>query len=476
MRKLIAFLALLGAIVVGILAERTFKRDAAFGQIANKNSSATIDAQAELPETHFQLSAKEKLGMAMFFDKNLSNPPGLSCAGCHAPEAGYAGSSNSQNNALYGVGVGAVKGRFENRNPPTITYSKFCPYGPPVFSRELQSYVGGLFRDGRVPNLPDQVKFPFFHPNEMNNQIENSPAPQMVVESVRKAPYADQFKQVFGGEALNQPTEKIFQMISDAIAAFEFSVEVSPFTSKYDAFIAHKAQLTPSEFSGLELVTGLKGGIPGGPFHKSGQCVICHGIKDDPQRGESLFTRYCFTNIGVPKNPNNPYYAEIDKVSNPLGCNRLGSEYVDLGLGDCLYPSMGLPPGNIGPGSDGQGDHLLVNGTFKVPTLRNVDKRPNSMFVKAYMHNGCFKSLKDVVHFYNTRNLTSYPKEVIDFTKPKPYADLKGKPIWPPPECSDTMVNPSGAAGQIGNLMLTEAEENDIVAFLKTLSDGYFTH
>ena len=42
---------------------------------------------------------------------------------------------------------------------------------------------------------------------------------------------------------------------------------------------------------------------------------------------------------------------------------------------------------------------------MKVPTLRNIDKRPSVFDVKGYMHNGAFKSLAQVVHFYNTRDV-----------------------------------------------------------------------
>jgi cytochrome c peroxidase len=44
---------------------------------------------------------------------------------------------------------------------------------------------------------------------------------------------------------------------------------------------------------------------------------------------------------------------------------------------------------------------------FQVPTLRNVDKRPYPTFVKAYAHDGYFKSLKSIVHFYNTRDVAA---------------------------------------------------------------------
>lgn len=91
--------------------------------------------------------------------------------------------------------------------------------------------------------------------------------------------------------------------------------------------------------------------------------------------------------------------------------------------------------------------HAELNaGKHKVPTLRNVDKRSGSAFPKAYMHNGVLKSLKEVVHFYNTRDVED----------------------WPPPEVTEN-VNKE----ELGDLGLSEAEEDAIVAFMKTLSDGY---
>ena len=110
---------------------------------------------------------------------------------------------------------------------------------------------------------------------------------------------------------------------------------------------------------------------------------------------------YCYANIGVPKNLGNPYYQQTDKESNPHGYNSLGTKYVDYGLG-----------ANPNPAPDGTrfyknvpGDIPQFRGLFKAPSLRGTDKRPSADFVKAYMHNGVFKSLKDVVHFYNKRNI-----------------------------------------------------------------------
>lgn len=416
------------------------------------------------------------LGQALFFDTSLSNPPGMACATCHDPDAGFA-FPKSQINLMLGPVPGIVPGRFGNRRPPTISYTAFLPTGTPTLNSAVGGYVGGLFWDGRAPDLVNQATAPFQNPNEMNNVVHNAGSPQLVVSKVAAGPNAALFNQVYGSGSLNQPTAQVFQQICEAIAAYEQTPAVSPFTSKYDAYVAGKAQLNPSELNGLRLFSGSMTGRPGGPpTAKSGLCFFCHAIPSDPGNGPDLFTSGVFANTGVPRNPNNPYYFETNALTNPLGYNPLGANYVDLGLGGVLYPAKGLPAGNEGPGSDGNGDTLAINGTFKTPTLRNVDKRPNPLFIKCYNHNGVFKSLKQVVHFYNTRNLTSAHGEVINFTSEYPYLGLDGDPKFLEPEVPSpiTMINPSGAPGNIGNLGLTDQEENDIVNFLQTLSDGYF--
>ncbi len=420
------------------------------------------------------------VGRKLFFDKNLSNPPGLACATCHAPSAGWT-YSDSEDNLLRGVPSGAVSGRFTNRNAPTISYAAFIPPGPPVFDPTVSAFVGGLFWDGRATDLADQAGFPLQNPNEMNNIAHNLGDPAMVVREASRGAIGRSFRQLYGDDVFSRPATDVFDLITAAIAAFEQTSEVSPFTSKYDAYLLGKAKLTAKEMEGLRLVTGSETGRPGGPPHaKSALCVACHGIPSDPSQGPDLWTNTCYANIGVPRNPANPYYKQTNAVTDPLGYNPDGLNYIDLGLGGSYYPTLGLPPGNLGPGSDGRGDFLAINGTFKAPTLRNSGKSPGGGFVKAYLHNGVFKSLKQVVHFYNTRNLTTVPGEVIDFTRQNPYGGLRGEPLWNSPEVlsPDTLQNPSGlpgsAGGQIGNIGLSDEEEDDIVAFINTLSDGYF--
>jgi cytochrome c peroxidase len=411
-----------------------------------------------------------QLGGALFAEKDLSNPVGQACISCHSPEVGFSFPLSAVNEQS-GIAPGAVPGRFGNRRPPSIAYAKFIPPGPPSFDARQQTFVGGLFYDGRAPNLPSQAAAPLQNPNEMNNLVHNLGSPALVVSKVESGPNAELFKQTYGANVFTLPASQVFQMIVQAIATFESSPTLSPFSSKYDAYVAGRATLTANEMAGLRLFTGSSTGRPGGPPYKNAECSTCHVLAPGAGRGPDLFTDFHYYNIGIPRNPANPYYKETDAAIDPAGYNPLGINYIDLGLADFLYSNGGLVPN----------DPLAIKGKFKAPTLRNTDTRPYPEFVKAYGHNGVFKSLQQVVHFYNTRNLTTAPGEVIDFTKTNPYLGLRGRPLWSPPEVlsAQTLINPSGQAGgpgrHLGNLGLSSVEEAQLVDFLTTLSDGYFS-
>lgn len=426
-----------------------------------------------------------KLGKQLFRDTTLSEPAGMACVSCHDPEAGFS-FPDSNINLDMGPVPGIVPGRFGFRKPPTVSYITFLPEGPPHIVKGVEEgmIVGGLFMDGHAANATEQAKMPFVGPNEMNNLTHDLPDQALVVSKIKKGPSAQLFKKVYGPHVFEKPVAVVYDLMAKAIAAYEASDDVSPFTSKYDAWLEGKATLTPQELKGLRLATGRFNGRPDGlPFPINAHCMDCHGISSDLTKAKDLWTNSCYVNLGVPRNKNNPFYKMTDPTINPVGYNPLGEAFVDYGLGMFIYPQMGKSAGDLE-----ENDPFTIDGLFRAPTLRNVDKRPYSTFVKSYMHNGALKSLKEVVHFYNTRNLTTVPGEVIDFTKPDPYAGLAGTPLWDAPEWPSprTLNNPKGNPGgeeegidgggeaEIGNLMLTEDQENDIVAFLRTLSDGYF--
>ena len=347
---------------------------------------------------------KQWLGKQLFFDASLSDPAGLDCAACHASQVGWTGPDEAINQGGV-VYEGAVTGRFGNRNPPSSAYGGDSP----VLHFATNGWTGGMFWDGRATGLTlgdplaEQAMGPFLNPLEQNNASAG-----VVVDKVKNSKYADLFKTVWGTNAFDD-TVQAYQMIGRSIADYERSTEVSPYNSRYDTYVATGAGLTAQETLGLSLFNGSKA-----------KCANCHSGKD--------FTDFTYDNLGVPKNPKNPFYLEL--ASNPLG-----TSWVDLGLGGYLK----------GAGY-AISDYEPELGKFKVPTLRNVDKRPSAGFVKAYGHNGYFKSLEEVVHFYNTR-------------------DVPGA-LWPAPEYAATMNNI-----EVGKLGLTPAEEAAIVAFLKTLTD-----
>lgn len=353
--------------------------------------------------TGSMLSPEEELGKKLFFDANLSTPPGQSCSTCHAPEAGWT-SHESESNLDTGVYHGAVHTRFGNRKAPSSAYASFSP--ALHYNEEDEVWVGGQFWDGRANSLIEQAKGPFLNPLEQNNSV----AKQVCIK-VAKSDYAWLFKEVYGPNSLNfvKDVEGTYDRIARAIAAYEASSESEAFTSKYDYYVAQLAELTEQEAWGLEL------------FNGKAMCSACHPSEPGPYSDKALFTDYTYDNLGIPKNPNNPFYS-MPKKWNPDGKN-----WVDLGLGF----------------TTGQ---MSEYGLFKVPTLRNVDKRPYPEFVKSYGHNGYFKSLKEIVHFYNTRDVAE----------------------WPAPEVAININE-----DELGNLGLTDEEEDAIVAFMQTLTDGY---
>lgn len=331
----------------------------------------------------FALTDKEQLGKMLYFDANLSEPAGQACASCHAPEAGFADPDTH-----LPVSEGVILGRFGGRNSPAAAYASFSP----VFSYNGNKAVGGQFWDGRAPTLTEQAKGPFLNPVEMNN-----PDMASVVHKVQASAYSALFQQVYGVDAFNN-IDLAYHNIADAIATYEATSELNKFSSKYDLVKAGKASFTREERHGEKL------------FNGKAKCSVCHAANSNMGGGNNnavdLFTDFTYHNLGLPKN------TEFPMQDNP----------VDYGLGAILGVAT-------------------ENGKFKTPHLRNIAMTP------PYMHNGLLKTLKDVVHFYNTR-------------------DIPG--LWAAPEVPANLET-----ALVGDLGLTDAEENAIVAFMMTLTDGY---
>jgi cytochrome c peroxidase len=394
------------------------------------------------------LSPLEQLGKSLFFDK-ISQPRSVACADCHAPATGFTGPIPGINGhgAVY---RGAIPQRFGNRKPPSAAYATLAP----IFHYDEQGglFLGGNFWDGRATGehlgnpAADQALGPFLNPVEQNNASKMA-----VLEIVASSKYASLWREVWG-EPIKYDSPAAIDMNYDrvglAIAAYEGSAEVNQFSSKFDYFWKNvtKAGLAVPDINMMNWQDYLDFGLTSNEVkglalfndESKGKCSGCH-VLTPPESNPTippLLTDYSFDNLGVPKNPENPFY-RMDKVylndGSPI--NPAGDAWIDPGLGGFLTTRPEWK------------DMAAENyGRQKVPTLRNVDKRPGNEFPKAYMHNGAFKSLEEVVHFYNTRDVEN----------------------WPPPEVEAT-VNRE----ELGDLGLSPSEESAIVTFLKTLSDGY---
>jgi cytochrome c peroxidase len=410
---------------------------------------AVLGILISLPEAA-QLNIMETFGKKLYFDRSLSSPSNQSCAVCHEERSGFSGPIPGINKAG-AVYPGAVHKRFGNRRPPTASYAGNSPPLGYVIGEGL--FEGGMFWDGRATGwvtgdpLADQAMGPFLNPVEQNLSSQEE-----ACAIVAKSKYAYLYKKAFGIPIDCEDYDKdghlfAYKNFAIAIAEFERSTEVSPYNSKVDYVMKDMAEFTDEEAWGWDL------------FNNKGKCSACHPA-DFTDSNFKDFTDFTYDNLGVPKNPENPFY-KMDKVfvgGKPI--NPEGSDWIDPGLGGFL---------NLLPESWftklGRHKKIIVNenwGKHKVPTLRNVDKRPGPGFAKSFGHNGYFTSLESIVHFYNTRDLKAIcPGDYTDREAMK--ADC-----WPAPEVAEN-VN----TDELGDLGLSPEEEAAIVAFLKTLSDGY---
>jgi cytochrome c peroxidase len=442
----------------------------------------------------------ELLGKIEIYDKNLSVNRNMACTFCHMPYTGFSGPISSFNATTVSY-PGSVRWRFGKRQPTPYTYS---PYFPKLeFNVEQANFYGGNFWDLRASGFrtqsPDaeQAQGPPHDSQEMG-----LPDPACVVFRIATGSYANIFKTVWGAQAFDirfpGDTEQIcstpagdvpgnpsnplslsavdrgranatYDQYALSVTAYEQSDDISPFSSKFDGFLAgdKKFNLTADEKEGYDI------------FRGKGNCNSCHldgrstAPTPPPPNGTDtsavdtgvaasvapLFTDFTSANLGLPKNVAIPFYFENKPDAFGFVPNPLGFGFTDLGVRLFLdsSPFSGPNPDNTWAaiGKTGKFD-----GFFQTATARNVDMRPFPGFVRSYMHNGYLKSLKEVVHFYNTRDTLGAPCSGPN----DPRIPKVG--CWPEPEVPATKDMTVGALG------LTDQEENELVLFLQTLTDG----
>ena len=359
-----------------------------------------------------QLSDQAALGELIFKDVSLSASGRQACASCHVES-----NAHSPDNVLPAQMGGPLTDQQGGRSAPSARYLAF---NTSFFFDGEGTPTGGFFWDGRAPSLQGQAHEPFLNPVEMANTDAAD-----VVAKLARAPYVEEFKRVYGADIFSRPSDA-FDRMALALQRYQLEdVEFRPFSSKYDEFLRGKAQLSAQEQRGLALFNS----------PAKGNCAACHPSAKAADGSHPLFTDFTYDNLGLPRN------MELAQNADPA--------FFDLGL--CARPA-----GDLANRAD-------LCGAFKVPSLRNVALR------KVYFHNGFFKSLKSALTFYVQRDTNPekwYPLKP-DGSVDK-FNDL--------PDAYKVNVNVTEAPynRQLGDApALSDAEVDDLIAFLQTLNDGY---
>ncbi|WP_199541306.1 cytochrome-c peroxidase [Paraburkholderia kururiensis] len=393
------------------------------------------------------LSAVALLGKQMFFDPRLSASGQQSCATCHSPQHAY-----GPPNALPVQPGGAHMSLQGDRAVPLLTYLYRQPnfsIGPDDGEAETTASLadtaaqaastpraqkvagaapaapamvpqGGLFWDGRADTLQAQAYGPLFNPVEMANTDVKT-----VAAKIAEAPYAATLRQLFGPAIFNDPA----RVVSEAMFAIaRYQVEdpsFHPYTSKYDYWLEGKVRLTRAEIRGLHLFTD----------KNRANCAGCHLATPGKDGLPPMFTDFQYEALGVPRN-------------RTLAVNH-----------DPAFHDMGV----CGPHRTDLSTQTQYCGMFLTPSLRNAATR------QAFFHNGVYHSLEDVMKFYNLRDTDPgkiYPRGPDG--KIVKYDDL--------PERFHANIDVTDAPfdRHFGEPpAMSDADIKDIIAFLKTLDDGY---
>jgi cytochrome c peroxidase len=447
--------------------------------------------------------AVQTLGKLMNYDENMSVLKDRACAFCHMPYVAFSGPIPSVNLTMIAY-PGSFVFRAGKRAAQRYTYSPWYPVLQ--YNATVGLFFGGNFWDSRATGYliqnPDAEQAQ--HP-PVDTQEMGFPDTACIAFRLSQATYRPLFEQVWGQGVLDitfpKNTEKIcatpggaavfgtdttpvklkpegrtlanivFDRWGQSLNAFERSKDVSPFTSKFDAFLAGTYTLTADEMAGYNLFKG------------KGNCNSCHvdgrGTTLTPGQTDTskvvtvnpVFTCFGSANQGLPLNPRDAFYYQTTPDGVGFTANPLGFSYRDLGMGTFLRSGFGSAPS---PNAEWRPLAPKVDGQFQVSTARNVamtppqcptTEAPGPYFQKAFFHNGYIKSLKQLVHFYNTRDLFAYPVT----SGHCPAGTTEKVDCWPMPEVKNNIDTTTG------NLGLTDREENQIVIFLQALTDGFAT-
>ena len=458
------------------------------------------------------------LGKVMNFDKNISPFGNRACGFCHMPYVGFSGPIPSVNLTMVAY-PGSFEFRAGKRTAQRYTYSPSFPVLN--FNETQQAFFGGNFWDSRATGYrlgsPDQEQA---QGPPVDTQEHALPDTACIAFRLQTAVYKPFFIQVWGDaiDAIKFPhnTEEICEtpggasvfgtntmpiklssidrsIASDvythwaqSIDQYETSPDVSAFSSKFDSYLAVQSgaatsgyMLTADELAGYNL---FRGKANCNSCHLDGRSTAPTPANGTAPNGEDtgaaadtkpVFTCFGSANLGLPLNPRDAIYYQNTPDFFGFTANPFGFGFRDLGLGTFLRSG----PGSwASPNDDWTQFAPTSDGQMQTSSARNVAMTPpqcptteaglgQPYFQKEFFHNGYIKSLKQLVHFYNTRDVASFHYNVTSGHCPT--GTVEKVVCWPNPEV------PNNLDMTIGMLGLSDTEENQIVAFLQTLSDGF---
>ena len=375
-------------------------------------------------EIYGQVEALAALGRRMFLDPSLSASGKMSCASCHSPLAAF-----GPPNALPVQLGGEDMQQSGMRAVPSLKYLQATPpFTEHFFDSDDEGDdsidngpTGGLTWDGRVDRGRDQARIPLLSPFEMANAN-----PADFVARLRRTAYAGEFRRIYGDTVLTEPG-KAFAAALKAFEVYQQSyAEFYPYSSKYDAYLAGKAELTGRERRGLSLFED----------PAKGNCARCHLSAPGKDGTPPQFTDYGLVALGAPRN------AAIMANGDP--------NFFDLGL--------------CGPLRSDLRDKAEYCGRFKTPSLRNVATR------RVFFHNGIFHTLRQVMEFYVQRDTNPekwYPRDTDGNVRK--FDDL------PAAYQANVDADPPFSGRPGDRPALSDDEIDDVIAFMQTLTDGFFT-
>lgn len=241
-------------------------------------------------------------------------------------------------------------------------------------------YANRFFYDLRAFNLEQQAEHVIFNENEFNSSYT------AILNSLSKNDaYTSKFKNTFGDTLISR------ERVLKALASYTSSLR--SFNSSFDRYVKGESQTIPeSVANGFNLFMG------------KANCATCH---------------FAPTFAGLVP----PYYK--DSESEVLGV---------LKNPRTTHKELDDDKGRITNGIHTESAWMYVNA-FKTTTVRNIE------VTAPYFHNGAYKTLEEVIDFYNNGGGNGVGLNVTNQT------------------LSEDSLN------------LSEAEKQDLIAFLKSLTD-----